>query len=113
MQSKKGKVDLKLILIIALLIIVVNIPFGYWRANVKRFSLQWFFAVHLPVPLIIALRIFSEIGFEINSFLVIAAAFFTGQYLGGIIHNLFIKKLEFEVSSCLVLDIVKYREKYK
>ncbi|MFC2133442.1 hypothetical protein ACFLTH_02390 [Bacteroidota bacterium] len=102
-----------MILFIALLTLIINVPFGYWRANVKRFSLQWFLAVHLPVPLIIAIRIFSEIGFELNSFPLIVAAFFVGQYLGGMIHNRFSKKMEFNVSSCLVLDLVKYREKYR
>lgn len=101
------------ILFFALLTVLINIPFGYWRANVKKFSMQWFFAIHLPVPFIIAARIFTEIGYELNSFLIVASAFFIGQYLGGVIHNRFIKKMEFDVSSCLVLDIVKYRDRYR
>ena len=61
--------------IIALLVFILNIPFGYWRANVKRFSSQWFLAIHLPVPFIIALRILSGIGFAWYTYLFLVGAF--------------------------------------
>jgi hypothetical protein len=35
--------------LIALLTFGVNLPFGYWRANVKKFSLHWILAIHIPV----------------------------------------------------------------
>ena len=52
------------LIIISILVLLFNIPFGYWRANVKGFSVQWFLAIHIPVPFIIAVRIFLDIGFS-------------------------------------------------
>ena len=66
----------------ALYILILNIPFGYWRGNVKKFSLQWFLAVHLPIPFIIAARLLTEIGFELYTFLFSVTAYFIGQILG-------------------------------
>jgi len=54
------------ILFASLFVLVLNIPFGYWRANVKRFSLGWVFAIHIPVPFIIVFRIFTELGWIRN-----------------------------------------------
>lgn len=33
-----------------------NAPFGAWRAHTKKFSLEWFVAVHATVPFVAALR---------------------------------------------------------
>ena len=37
----------------AVLITAVNLPFGYWRAGVRKLSAPWFLAVHLPVLLVV------------------------------------------------------------
>lgn len=29
---------------------LVNVPFGYWRAGVRKFSPAWFVAIHAAVP---------------------------------------------------------------
>ena len=68
---------------VALLVFLINLPFGYWRASVRKLSRQWFLAVHIPVPLVIALRIFSGLGFKLITFPVMVGAFFLGQYVGG------------------------------
>jgi hypothetical protein len=73
---------------VALLVFLVNLPFGYWRASVRKLSRQWFLAVHIPVPLVIALRIYSGLGFKLISFPVIIAAFFLGQFVGGRVRNI-------------------------
>ena len=91
--------------IISIIVLILNIPFGYWRANVTRFSLQWFLSVHIPVPFIIALRIFSDIGFAWYTYQFLVTAFFLGQHLGTIIHKQ-IGKTE-TVSSCLIMDLKK------
>jgi hypothetical protein len=96
------------IVIIALIIILFNIPFGYWRANVRKFSLQWVLAVHLPVPFIILLRIYSDIGFALWTYPVLVAAFFTGQYIGRVLLEAMKNKTGGSVSSCLVMDCFRY-----
>ena len=68
---------------VALFVFLLNLPFGYWRASSKKFSRQWFLAVHLPVPLVIALRIYSGLGWKPISFPVLVGAFFLGQFVGG------------------------------
>jgi len=68
---------------VAIAVFLINLPFGYWRAQAARFSRQWMLAIHLPVPAVIALRIFSGLGWQLISFPVLIGAFFLGQWSGG------------------------------
>jgi hypothetical protein len=65
------------------LIFVVNLPFGYWRAGVRRLSPAWFVAVHAPVVLAIAMRLLAGIPFRLVTLPLFVAAFFAGQMTGG------------------------------
>jgi hypothetical protein len=94
------------LLLISLAVLFINISFGYWRANVKTFSLQWFLAVHLPVPFIIGLRLISGLGFAWYTYIFLVAAFFLGQQTGSLIFRK-IGLIYHEVSSCLVMDLVR------
>ncbi|HEX9021074.1 MAG TPA: hypothetical protein VF903_07420 [Nitrospirota bacterium] len=91
---------------VAVLVALVNLPFGYWRANSEKFSRQWFLAVHLPVPLVIGLRLASGLGFQLATFPVMIGAFFLGQLMGGQLHGLLKKHTGLRVTACLVWDIV-------
>lgn len=94
------------LLLISLIVLAGNIPFGYWRANVHKFSFQWVLAIHIPVPLIIAIRIFSGIGFAWFTYVFMILSFFLGQKFGGTI----LKKLEDmhkNVTSCLIMDTIR------
>jgi hypothetical protein len=68
---------------VALAVLLLNLPFGYWRAGTLRFSWPWFRAVHVPVPLVVALRVASGLGWRAVTFPVLVGAFFLGQFLGG------------------------------
>jgi len=68
---------------VALGVFVVNVPFGFWRAGVSRFSLPWFVAVHAPVPLVVLMRYAAGLGFQLWTFPVLVGAFFAGQLVGG------------------------------
>mgnify|MGYP003399023829 CR=1 FL=1 len=35
---------------------LVNLPFGWWRAGLRKLSPAWFVAIHAPVPIVIGLR---------------------------------------------------------
>ena len=37
-------------------VLVVNLPFGFWRAGIRKFSVSWFAAVHLPILLGVGVR---------------------------------------------------------
>lgn len=69
--------------VVAAAVLVLNLPFGYWRQGVRKFSPAWFVAVHAPVPLIAALRVASGLGFQWSTVPVMLAAYFLGQFLGG------------------------------
>ena len=94
------------LILVAILVFVLNIPFGYWRANVKRFSPQWFLAIHLPVPFIVAIRILSGIGFGWQTYLFLVAGFFLGQKFGSLLIKWIQKRCQ-QVTSCLVMDLVR------
>ena len=70
------------LVLVALAVFVLNLPFGYWRAGTRKFSWQWALAIHLPVPFVILLRVYSGLGWQWISFPVLISAFFLGQFAG-------------------------------
>lgn len=93
---------------IALTILIINTPFGYWRANVKKFSKQWVLAIHIPVIIGIAERIASHLEFSWASLLVFVAVFFLGQYAGGKIYQYMKDFKHYPVTSCLCIDYFRF-----
>jgi len=73
---------------VAAAVLVLNLPFGFWRAGVPRFSRSWLLAVHVPVPIVVALRLLSGLGFQLATFPLMVGAFFGGQLIGGTIRRL-------------------------
>lgn len=70
------------ILLVSVVSFLINIPLGMWRERTRKFSWQWFLAVHASIPLIIVLRIglkLHPLAIPIN----IAAAVL-GQLVGGL-----------------------------
>lgn len=67
---------------LAVAIAAVNVPFGYWRAGVRKYSRSWFVAIHAPVPLVVALRLAAGVAWRLITFPLLVAAFFVGQLLG-------------------------------
>ena len=61
---------------------VINVPFGYWRAGVAKFSPAWFVAVHAAVPLVVVLRYALGLPFRWIVFPLFMAAYFGGQTVG-------------------------------
>jgi hypothetical protein len=95
------------LLFVTIFVVFLNLPFGYWRANVKKYGFQWVLAIHIPVPFVIAARIFSNIGFELYTYPILIGAFFLGQYLG---YYIYIKRKSLgqsPLTSCLVMDLVR------
>lgn len=88
-------------------VLILNIPFGYWRATEKKFSLRWFLAVHAPVPFIILLRLLAGLGWQLAAFPVLVAAFFSGQFFGGLLHDRRVQLHKTPVTACLIWDLVK------
>lgn len=61
--------------------LLLNLPFGYLRAKSQKYSIPWFLYIHLPIPVIIFLRLTFGFNWKAIPFVVIAAV--TGQYAGG------------------------------
>ncbi len=70
------------IFIVSVLVLILNLPFGMWRAKTKKFSLQWFLSVHIPIPFVIALRFLFDLGFKWWTYPFLVGAFFLGQFSG-------------------------------
>jgi hypothetical protein len=99
------------ILSVAFIVFLLNLPFGYWRANVKKFSLSWFLSIHAPVPLVIAIRVLSGLGWQFITFPIMVGAFFGGQFAGGRLHRMRSNRSGARVSSCLVWDLLSNDQK--
>jgi hypothetical protein len=70
--------ELILVLLFAMLF---NIPFGYWRQGLRKLSVPWFLAIHLPILVIIPLRM--SLGISKASIPFVIAAAVLGQIIGG------------------------------
>ena len=95
------------IILLTVFVLLLNIPFGYWRANVKRFSLQFLLAIHIPVILIIMFRLLSASGFELTTFFFTVPAFILGQLAGSKIYSFRKINGSEPLTSCLVMDVIK------
>ena len=71
--------------VVAGLVFLINLPFGFWRARTQRFSGPWFLAVHIPVILLVGTRVIAGIRFILTSLPLFVGAFFLGQSLGGLL----------------------------
>jgi hypothetical protein len=72
------------LIFLLLFVFVVNLPFGYWRESVRKFSPAWFVAVHAAVPLVLVFRARFEIPFEWSVLPFAVIAYFTGQTVGAL-----------------------------
>lgn len=68
---------------IAGIIALLNLPFGFWRAGLRKLSFWWFVAIHAPIPLAVALRLASGLGWRWQTLPIFVGAYFAGQFGGG------------------------------
>lgn len=95
------------LILVTIFVFILNLPFGYWRANVRKFSLHWVLAIHIPVPFVIAARILSNIGFELYTYPIIVGSFFLGQFFGRFFYSRRKNLGQSPLTSCLVMDLVR------
>lgn len=70
-------------LVAAVLVLIENLPFGFWRAGLKKFTPRWFVAVHAPIPIAIGLRLLMSVGWRLSTMPLFVGSFFAGQLVGG------------------------------
>ncbi len=93
---------MKLAIVIAA-IFIINVIFGYWRGNTRKFSLQWIAAIHVPVPMAIGLRLWL-LGWNWALIPLFVLDFAAGQFAGGRIRQAFMKRGDTGLSSWLIGD---------
>ncbi|MFV1957142.1 MAG: hypothetical protein ACC640_05110, partial [bacterium] len=60
---------------------IITLPFGRWRVRCRKYSVNWFLAIHLPIPVIILMRLGAHFSYiYIPLFL---ASTVLGQLVGG------------------------------
>ncbi len=64
-----------------LVVFLINLPFGYMRSKATKFSKRWMMAVHIPVPFVFLLRVFSGLNWTVIPLLVLSDI--AGQIAGG------------------------------
>jgi hypothetical protein len=72
--------DLATVSILCVIAFAINLPFGYWRVGVPRYSWKWFLAIHFPIPFVVVLRLTFDQGWRAIPFLFAAAI--AGQLFG-------------------------------
>jgi hypothetical protein len=70
------------LILLILAIFVINLPFGYWREGLRRFSPAWFVAVHAAVPIVVGLRLWLAVDWSWSTLPLLVAAYFVGQTAG-------------------------------
>lgn len=68
-------------------IFIVNLPLGYWREGVRKFSPTWFVAVHAAVPIVIVMRLLLGIHWSLAILPLMVAAYFGGQAGGALLRR--------------------------
>ena len=81
MKLDKDRKKMMTINELMLLVFLINLPFGYLRSKATKFSRQWMMAVHIPVPFVFLLRIFSGFNWTVIPLLVLSDV--AGQIAGG------------------------------
>ena len=69
------------IMAIAALAFLVNLPLGRLRARCRKYSVAWFAAIHASIPVIVILRVWQDVPWAWAPLFVACAV--TGQWLGG------------------------------
>ncbi len=65
------------------MVLLLNLPLGYLRAGLKKFSVPWFVAVHAAIPLVALLRLATGVGWRLATLPLFVGAYALGHFTGG------------------------------
>lgn len=71
-------------------VVLVTLPFGFYRAYTRKLSVRWFLAIHLPVPLVFLARFEAHLSYTFIPFTCLA--FTIAQILGSGVGRWWIKR---------------------
>ena len=70
---------------LVVLALIISIPCGYVRQNIPKYSIMWWVLIHLPIPLIVLLRI--KAGLNWHFIPLTLGSSVAGQVIGGAINR--------------------------
>ena len=68
------------IIAVLVTVVLVTLPFGFYRAYTRKLSLRWFLAIHVPVVLVFLARFEAHLSYVFIPFTCLA--FTAAQILG-------------------------------
>jgi hypothetical protein len=71
-------------------VVLVTLPFGFYRAYTRKMTLRWFLAIHVPVVLVFLARVEAHLSYAFIPFTCLAFA--TSQILGARVGRWWIKR---------------------
>ena len=78
------------IAVVLVTVVLVTLPFGFYRAYTRKLSLRWFLAIHVPVILVFLARYEAHLSYAFIPFT--ALAFASAQFLGARLGRWWIKR---------------------
>lgn len=70
---------------LVVLALIISIPCGYVRQNLPKYSIMWWVLIHLPIPLIVFLRI--KAGLNWHFIPLTLGSSVAGQIIGGAVNR--------------------------
>lgn len=70
---------------LVVLALIISIPCGYVRQNIPKYSIMWWVLIHLPIPLIVLLRI--KAGLNWHFIPLTLGSSVAGQIIGGAVNR--------------------------
>jgi hypothetical protein len=82
-MPQKGSLVQDSFLLAGLLVLafLISIPCGYLRESFRKYSLMWFVLIHLPIPLVVHMRMIAGFSWRIVPLTLGSAV--AGQIVGG------------------------------
>ena len=78
------------IVVLLAAVVLVTLPFGFYRAYTRKFSVRWFLAIHIPVVLDFLIRIQLHLSYTVIPFTIVVFA--VAQIVGSRVGRWWIKR---------------------
>ena len=81
-QNMQGTIIIVGLIVLA---VTISVPCGYARQNFPKYSVMWWILIHLPIPVIVLLRIKAGLNWHFIPITLISSV--AGQVIGGVIYR--------------------------
>lgn len=77
--------SIPLVIAVVLMTFLISIPCGYIRQNYKKYSFMWFLLIHIPIPIIVLMRVGAGIDWRFIPLTLGGSV--AGQIVGGALYR--------------------------